>query len=65
MRRSILVARSTPNLSPPDGFAHYEGTYVVKADLADPASKWRTVEKRFFVAPKSDVKTALGHGWLF
>ena len=55
----------TPNLSPPDGFAHYEGTYVVKADLADPASKWRTVEKRFFVAPKSDVKTALGHGWLF
>ena len=38
---------------------------AVKADLADPASQWRTVEKRFFVAPKSDVKTALGHGWLF
>ena len=48
-----------------EGFSQYNGKYIVKTTLNDPLSSWKTKEKRFFVLPNSDIKSAIKMGQIF
>ena len=48
-----------------EGFSQYNGKYIVKSTLNDPLSSWKTKEKRFFVLPNSDIKSAIKMGQIF